>query len=63
MDIMVSISISEEQAMYQVIKITNGNIEVISTHKQEQAAKNKQRRLAGAGFSMCWGVTYAVREA
>ena len=47
--------------MYQVIKIDNGVIEIVSSHKLESAAKNKCRKLAGAGFSACWGVTYEVR--
>lgn len=51
--------------MYQVIRTTKKQdgteeIEVLSTHKQEQHAINKCKRVSGAGFSMCWGQTYSV---
>jgi hypothetical protein len=46
--------------MYEVIKVTKGQVELISKHKQEQAATNKCRKLTGSGFSECWGVTYQV---
>lgn len=51
--------------MYQVIKETkmsSGLIkhELISEHKKEEHAENKRNRIAGNGFSECWGVTYKV---
>ncbi len=54
--------------MYQVIKTIKQQdgtsfVEVISTHKKEEHAVNRCNRVAGAGFSVCWGTTYSVKLA